>query len=148
MTGFTRPISRDVHLDESSSPLDPVPARPCRIAYVCQSIEARPCLRCPHVYHLPALRITVFEGRAILHPTQPQNRGGNTGLLLGHDRLPIHSGALNHDGSADLGALQSRSLPLGLHQTRELAATTLTTGRRLDCPRASHSILCADGGAL
>jgi hypothetical protein len=146
MTGFTRPISRDVHLDESSSPLDPVPARPCRIAYVCQSIEARPCLRCPHVYHLPALRITVFEGRAILHPTQPQNRGGNTGLLLGHDRLPIHSGALNHDGSADSGMLLSRSLPLALYPTRVLPATTLTTRSRLDFPSASDCTLFAQGG--
>ena len=148
MTACIRPFISDVHLGESSPPLDTAPARRCRIGFVCQSFETRPCPRSPHVYHLPALRVSVSEEHAILHTTQPRNRGGNAELLLGHDHLLIHSAPLDHDGSADLGALQSRSLPLALHQTRELAATTLTTGRRLDFPCASHCILCAERGAL
>jgi hypothetical protein len=147
MTGFTRPIIRDIHLDESYPPFDTALARPYRFGSVCQGFEARRCLRSPHVYHLPALRISVFKERAILHPTQSQNRGGNAELLLGHDRLPIHSDTLNHDGSADSGILLSRSLPLALYPTRVLAATTLTTRSRLDFPSASHSVLFAQGGA-
>jgi hypothetical protein len=148
MTACIRPFIRDVHLGENSPPLDTAPARPCRIGFVCQSFEARPCRRSPHVYHLPALRVSVIEEHAILHTTQRRNRGGNAQLLLGHDHLRVHSAPLNYDGSADFGALHSRSLALALYQTRDLAATTLTTGRRLDCPRASRSILGAEGGAL
>jgi hypothetical protein len=148
MTACIRPFISDVYLGESSAPLDTAPARPCRIGFACQSFETRPCPRSPHVYHLPALRVSVIEEHAILHTTQPRNRGGNAELLLGHDRLPVHSDALNQDGSADFGVLLSRSLPLALFQTRELAATTLTTGRRLDFPCASHCILCAERGAL
>jgi hypothetical protein len=148
MTACIRPFIRNVHLGESSPLLDTAPARPCRIGFVCQSFEVRPCRRSLHVYHLPALRISVCEERPILHPTQPRNRGGNAELLLGHDQLRVHSAPLNQDGSADFGALHSRSLALALYQERELAATTLTTGRRLDCPRASRSIFCGEGGAL
>jgi hypothetical protein len=148
MTACIRPFIRDVHPGESSPPLDTAPARPCRIGFVCQSFEARPCRRSAHVYHLPALRVSVIEEHAILHTTQPWNRGGNAELLPGHDHLRIHSATLNHDVCADFGALHSRSLALALYQTRELAATTLATGRRLGLPRASRIILCAEGGAL
>jgi hypothetical protein len=148
MTACIRPLIRDVHLGESSPPLDTAPAWPCRIGFICQSFEARPCRRSPHVYHLPALRVSVIEEHATLRATGLWNRGGNAELLLVHDHLRIHSAALNPDGSADFEALYSRSLALALYKTRELAATTLTTGLRLGFPRASSSILRAEGGAL